>query len=99
MQPAFRLVRDSLEVSRDRCRQWYHHEGAFMTEGLMMKGVSVFNSLPGHLRYHFLGTIEMTAMMSDYIEYTTGSEVCGGYSIAVRRGVHQVLRTSLPQAR
>jgi hypothetical protein len=70
MLPAFRLIRESLEVSRDRCRQWFGHDGAFMTEGIMMKGAGVQNSLPGHLKYHYLGTIEMTAMMCDYYEHT-----------------------------
>ncbi|NTV84478.1 MAG: hypothetical protein HGA23_09295, partial [Bacteroidales bacterium] len=39
-------------------------------EGIYWKGVSVFNDLPHHLQYHYLGTIEMTAVMCDYYEYT-----------------------------
>lgn len=70
MMPSFRLIRDSLEVSKDRARQWFGHGGAFMPEGIMSGGVSIFDEVPAHLTYHWLGTIEMTAMMCDYFEHT-----------------------------
>ena len=70
MMPGFITVRDALEVSRDRCRQWFGHDGAFMTEGIYLKGAAVNVGLGGHLKYHYLGTIEMTAMMCDYFQHT-----------------------------
>jgi hypothetical protein len=70
MMPSFRLIRDSLDLSKDRARQWFGHDGAFMPEGIIPGGVSVFTQFPGHLTYHWLGTIEMTTMMCDYFEHT-----------------------------
>jgi alpha-L-fucosidase 2 len=70
MMPSFRLIRDSLDVSRDRARRWFGHAGAFMPEGIIAGGVAIFEEAPAHLRYHWLGTIEMTAMMCDYVEHT-----------------------------
>jgi hypothetical protein len=48
-----------------------------MNEGMMLKGVSVFNDLPPHLKYHYLGTIEMTAIMCDYFEQTEDRKFFG----------------------
>ena len=70
MLPSFRLIAASLEVSRDRARQWFGHEGAFMPEGILAGGIAIFDKAPAHLTYHWLGTIEMTAMMCDYFEHT-----------------------------
>jgi len=68
--PVFRFIRETLDAGRDRSMQWFGHEGAFMTEGIYWKGISVFTSLPQHLTYHFLGTLEMTALMCRYYEHT-----------------------------
>jgi alpha-L-fucosidase 2 len=70
MLSGFRVVRGALDVCEDRCKYFFKHDGAYMNEGMFWKGVSVFNELPRHLTYHFLGTIEMTAMMCDYVEHT-----------------------------
>ncbi len=71
MMPVFRLVRGSLEVGRDRCRRLFGHDGAFMPEAMLPKGFCLFgDELPVHLRSHFVGTIEMTAMMCDYYAQT-----------------------------
>ncbi len=70
MAPVFTLVRDSLAVCRDRCRKWFQHEGAFMTEAMLWGGVSYFDDMPGHLVYHYLSSIELPAMMCDYYEHT-----------------------------
>jgi hypothetical protein len=70
MLPSFKVVKGSVEIGRDRAMQWFGHEGSFMTEGIYWKGVSVFNDLPYHLKHHYLGTIEMTAMMCEYYQHT-----------------------------
>jgi alpha-L-fucosidase 2 len=70
MMPAFSVIHQSLDVCKDRCMRLFSHEGAYMNEGMMLKGVSVFNDLPPHLKYHYLGTIEMTSIMCDYFEHT-----------------------------
>jgi alpha-L-fucosidase 2 len=70
MMSGFRTVRGALDVCEDRCKKLFKHEGAYMNEGMFWKGVSVFNELPRHLTYHFMGTVEMTAMMCDYYEHT-----------------------------
>ncbi len=68
--PVFRFIRGTLDISIDRTRQLFGHEGAYMTEGIFWKGVSVFNDLAQHLKYHYLGTLEMTAMMCEYFDHT-----------------------------
>jgi len=70
MMPAFKTIFGTLEIGKDRTMTLFNHEGAYMNEGIYWKGVSVFNDLPQHLQYHYLGTIEMTAVMCDYYEYT-----------------------------
>jgi alpha-L-fucosidase 2 len=70
MMSGFRVVRGALDVCEDRCKNLFKHDGAYMNEGMFWKGVSVFNDLPKHLTYHFMGTVEMTAMMCDYFEHT-----------------------------
>jgi len=74
MQTLFSLVTDSLPICKDRCRTWYKHDGAFMTEAMLWKGVSVFDSPPQHLVYHYLGSLEVTAIMFDYYERTQDRE-------------------------
>ena len=49
MTPVFELVRGSMEVCQDRCRQWYQHAGAFMTEAMLWKGASLFGRHSGSL--------------------------------------------------
>lgn len=66
------FVRDGLEVCRDRCANLFHHDGAYIMEASWWKNVGVFNpdNLPRHLRYHFLATLEVTALMCEYYEHT-----------------------------
>ena len=72
MLPGLLFVRSSLEICKDRCKTWFGHEGAFMTEAMMWNGVSVFGrgEMPAHLQYHFLSSIEMPAIMCEYFEHT-----------------------------
>lgn len=70
----FRFIRGTLEISMDRTRLLFGHDGAYMTEGIFWKGVSVFTDLPQHLKYHYLGTLEMTAMMCDYFDHTVDQQ-------------------------
>ena len=72
MLPGMRFVRDGLEVCRDRCRKIFGHDGAFIMEASWWHNVGVFdwNGLPGHLRYHFLATVETPAIMCEYYEHT-----------------------------
>jgi hypothetical protein len=80
MTPVFELVRGSMEVCQDRCRQRYQHAGAFMTEAMLWKGASLFGDIPAHLQYHYLSSLEIPAMMCDYYAHTQD-----------RRFVHEVL--------
>ena len=70
--PGMQFVRDGLDVCRDRCRNIFHHEGAFIMEASWWKNVGVFdwNGVPQHLRYHFLATVELPAIMCDYYNHT-----------------------------
>ena len=70
--PGMKFVRDGLDICRDRCRNIFHHDGAFIMEASWWHNVGVFdwNGVPGHLRYHFLATIETPAIMCDYYEHT-----------------------------
>ena len=72
MLPGLKFVRDGLEVCRDRCGKIFGHDGAFIMEASWWHNVGVFNwdNLPQHLRYHFLATVEMPAIMCDYYEHT-----------------------------
>jgi hypothetical protein len=72
--PVFRFIRGTLEISCDRTRRLFGHDGAYMTEGIFWKGVSVFNELPRHLKYHYLGTLEMAAMMCEYFDHTQNKQ-------------------------
>ena len=70
--PGMQFVRDGLDVCRDRCRNIFHHDGAFIMEASWWHNVGVFdwNGVPQHLRYHFLATIELPAIMCEYYEHT-----------------------------
>ncbi len=72
LRPGLQFVRDGLEVCRDRCTNLFHHDGAFIMEASWWRNVGVFNwnRVPPHLRYHFLATLETSAMMCDYYEHT-----------------------------
>lgn len=72
MLPGMRFVRESLDVCRDRCRNLFHHDGAYIMEASWWKNVGVFNpgQVPRHLLYHFLATLETLAMMCEYYEHT-----------------------------
>ena len=70
--PGMQFVRDGLDVCRDRCRNIFHHDGAFIMEASWWKNVGVFDwsGVPQHLRYHFLASIELPAIMCEYYEHT-----------------------------
>jgi len=70
--PGMKFVRDGLDVCRDRCKNIFHHDGAFIMEASWWHNVGVFNypRIPGHLRYHFLASIELPAIMCEYYEHT-----------------------------
>jgi len=72
MRPGMKFVRDGLDICRDRCRKVFSHDGAFIMEASWWHNVGVFdwNGVPGHLRYHFLATIELPAIMCEYYEHT-----------------------------
>ncbi len=71
MLPGMQFVRDGLEICRDRCKNIFHHDGAFIMEASWWRNVGVFNwdHVPQHLRYHFLATLETPAMMCEYYEH------------------------------
>ena len=72
LRPGMQFVRDGLDVCRDRCRNLFHHDGAFIMEASWWYNVGVFNwnRVPQHLRYHFLATVETPAIMCEYFEHT-----------------------------
>ncbi|MBI5832287.1 MAG: hypothetical protein HZB16_08270 [Armatimonadetes bacterium] len=70
--PGLRFVRDGLDICRDHCRRLLGLEGAFIMEASWWHNVGVFDwaSMPGHLRYHQLASIELPAIMCEYYEHT-----------------------------
>ncbi len=70
--PGLKFVRAGLDVCRDHCRHIFRHDGAFIMEASLWHNVGVFdpNNMPQHLRYHFLPSIEMPALMCEYYEHT-----------------------------
>ena len=70
--PGMKFVRDGLEICRDRCRKAFNHDGAFINEASLWYNLCVwdFPNGPGHLRYHYLATLEIPAMMCEYYEHT-----------------------------
>ncbi len=73
MLPVMKFVRESLDVCRDRCRNIFNHDGAFIMEASLWHNVGVFDwkRIPQHLRYHFLASIELPAIMCEYYEHTS----------------------------
>lgn len=74
--PGMRFVRDGLDLCRDRCRKVFGFDAAFITEASWWHNVGVFDweSMPGHLRYHQLATIELPAIMAETYEHTGDRE-------------------------
>lgn len=66
------FVRDGLDVCKDHCRRIFGHDGAFIMEASWWHNVGAFDweSMPEHLRYHQLATIELPAIMCEYYEHT-----------------------------
>lgn len=66
------FVRNGLDICKDHCKRIFGHDGAFIMEASWWHNVGVFNweSMPGHLRYHQLATIELPAIMCQYYEHT-----------------------------
>lgn len=75
MKPGLEFVSESLELSKDRCKQRFGVEGCVVPEAAWLGNVGVFNweSMPAHLKYHQLATIETAAMMCKYYDYTQDS--------------------------
>ena len=71
--PGMEFVRGGLDVCRDRCRKIFGHDGAFIMEASWWHDVGAFDwdAVPQHLRYHFLATVELPAIMCEYYEHTT----------------------------
>ena len=72
MLQGMKFVREGLEICRDRCRNLFHHDGAYIMEASWWNNVGFFNpdEVPRHLLYHFLATLETLAMMCEYYEHT-----------------------------
>ncbi|MEI7423801.1 MAG: DUF5703 domain-containing protein, partial [Prolixibacteraceae bacterium] len=72
IKPGMQFVRSGLDISRDRCKKIFGHEGAFIMEASWWYNVGVFNweKMPAHLRYHQLATVELPAIMCEYYEHT-----------------------------
>ncbi len=72
IKPGMQFVRNGLDIGRDRCRQIFGHDGAFIMEASWWHNVGVFNwdKVPAHLRYHQLATVELPAIMCEYYEHT-----------------------------
>lgn len=72
IKPGMQFVREGLDISRDRCKKIFGHEGAFIMEASWWYNVGVFNwdKMPAHLRYHQLATVELPAIMCEYYEHT-----------------------------
>ena len=70
--PCMRFVRDGLDICRDHCQKIFGFDGAFIMEASWWHNVGVFNwdSVPSHLRYHQLATIELPAIMAETYEHT-----------------------------
>jgi hypothetical protein len=79
MLPGMRFVREGLDVCRDRCLNLFHHQGAYIMEASWWNNVGIFNPdrVPRHLLYHFLATLETTAMMCTYYEHTQDPKFLG----------------------
>ncbi len=70
--PGLEFVRGGLDLCRDRCRKIFGHDGAFIMEASWWHNAGVFDwdAVPQHLRYHFLATLELPAIMCEYYEHT-----------------------------
>lgn len=66
------FVRDGLDICRERCREKFGHEGAFIMEASWWYNVGVFDweNVPQHLKYHMLASIEIPSIMCQYYEHT-----------------------------
>jgi len=70
------FVKDGLEIGKDRCRKTFGHDGTFMMEASWWYNVGVWDrtKVPGHLKYHYLSTLETVALMCDYYEHTQDNQ-------------------------
>ncbi len=70
--PGMRFVREGLDICRDHTRKLIGVDGAFIMEASWWYNVGVFNweSMPAHLRFHQLATVELPAIMADVYAHT-----------------------------
>ncbi|MFM2297501.1 MAG: hypothetical protein RL117_1208 [Verrucomicrobiota bacterium] len=73
--PGMQFVRESLDIAKDRCKKLYGVDGAVIFEASWLHNVGVFpfESMPGHLRFHQLATIEIPAIMAETYAHTRDS--------------------------
>lgn len=72
MVKGMEFVRDGLDICKERCRKEFGHDGAYIMEASWWHNVGVFNpgKVPAHLKYHFLATLELPAIMCQYYDHT-----------------------------
>ena len=65
--PGMKFVRGGLEIAKDRCKKLYGIDGAVIFEASWYHNVGVFpfESMPSHLKYHQLATVELPAIMAE----------------------------------
>ncbi len=70
--PGMQFVRNGLDIAVDRCKKLYGVEGSVIFEASWYHNVGIFpfESMPGHLKYHQLATIEIPAIMAETYAHT-----------------------------
>ncbi|MBQ8520575.1 MAG: hypothetical protein IJ456_04220 [Bacteroides sp.] len=91
MKPWFDMYMNMLPLQMDVTRSYYGHDGAFYPETLNFFGMFIQDdwgwnnqgkaSQTRWIRYHYSGTLEMTAMMLDYYQYTRDEQFAKDYLI------------------
>lgn len=91
MKPWFDMYLNMLPLQMDVTRSYYGHEGAFYPETLNFFGMYIQDdwgwnnqgkaSQTRWIRYHYSGTLEMTAMMLEYYNYTGDEQFVRNYLI------------------
>ncbi len=71
MKPVMNMWEIASPIAQARAKKWFNVDGAIMTESMLFNGACVHGrKLPKHLDSHFLGGIEISSMMLDYVLYT-----------------------------
>ena len=70
--PGMQFVRNGLDIAKDRCKRLYGVDGMVIFEASWYHNVGVFpfESMPGHLKFHQLATIEIPAIMAETYAHT-----------------------------